>query len=386
MRGKEKVKKYIVFIISAAIISAIITGCTRPSLEEPGQVSVTSNEPLSYLLRVVPATVDTIMFSDIPVLSASEGQSIPSRQASQEERVAWWTSFERQLLAVYSAPAIDELWGFRGVDIQGILNWPPLQTTVLGGMFDTTAFREKMKSYGYNEESYLDYIVISGKPKPIGDLTEQTAGMMPRAYGVIDGMKVDGDTVNLIIMSTQGAGEDVLRVKASVEAMLESYHDKTTLAYMGGGITDLASSLGNVGSAFITKRSDLEEIWQKMDAIQKDKLKKAIGPGELDPYKGFAITYYKEGESRLLEFVLAYDSAAAAEANTETLRTRLAEAHSILYGTLSEIWIVRHVTAEGPYLRATVELVSQEGGKAIYLAGMIYAPDYWFLLPGAANE
>lgn len=378
-------KKYVVFIISMAIISATIAGCTRPSPEEQEQVSDMIDEPLSYMLRVVPATVDMIMFSDIPVLSASEGQSIPSRQASLEERVAWWTSFQRHLLAVYSAPAIDELWGFRAADIQGILNWPPLQTTVLGGMLDTTAFREKMKSYGYNEESYLDYIVVSGTPQPTGELTEQIAAMMPRAFGVIDGMEVEGETVNLIIMSAQSAN-DPLQAKTNIEAILKAHHDKTSLAYRNGGITDLANSVGKVGSAFITTRSDLEATWERMDTTQKDNLKTAIGPGELDPYNEFAITYRREGDGRLFEFIMAYDSAADAEANTETIRTRLAEAHSTIYGPLSDLWTVQDVVAEGRYLSAAVELIPQESGKPFYLTGMIYAPDYWFLLPGVANE
>jgi len=327
-------KEKLLILISAFLVtlSLVLAACSPSAPEEPTPIATESPtpslganaSPLVWLLHAVPAAADMIMFSDIPALSTYEGQAIPSRQASMQEKMEWWSTFQRYALGGIPYNGLPELWGFDGVDAQGLLTfWP---------------------------------------------------------------MKVDGDTVNLIIMSGQ-SGDDPLRAKANIEAVLKAYHDKTTLAYGSGGITALADSLGKVGSAFITTRSDLEETWQRMDAAQKDNLKTAIGPGELDPYNEFAITYRKEGDSPLLEFVLAYDSAAAAEANTETLRVRLSEARSVGYhAPLTDLWTVRYVTAEGRFLRATVELIPQENGNTIYLAGMIYLPDYWFLLPRLANE
>ncbi len=377
-------KKTAYIILLIALLTTIGSSCNiiTGDFSPPTDDKVVS--PLSWLLRAVPANADVIMYSDIPALSAGEGQAIPSRQATVKEKFTWWSTFQRYSLAGIPFNGIHEFWGFDGVDVQGVLTfWPPLPPiTVLGGNLDTTAFREKMRSYRYNEETYLDYTVIYGVPQPAGDLTEALAGMMPRAFGVIDGLEVGGDTVNLIIISGSDGADDPLPAKSHIDTVLKAFWDRTTLAYGSGGITALAESLGKVGSAFLTTRSDLEEIWRKMDAVQKDTLKAAIGPGELSPYDEFAITYRQERGSRLLEFVLSYDSAPAAVANVETLRTRLTEARSSYHTTpWADLWTVRDVAAAGSYLSATVELIPRDNGKYIYLTAMIYALDYWFLYP-----
>jgi len=145
-----------------------------------------------------------------------------------------------------------------------------------------------MGPYQYTEESYLGYTVISGMPQPASDLTEEMTGRLPRAYGVIDGMKVDGDTVNLIVMVNQEGENDSLQAKANVKAVLKAFHDRTALAYVSGGITDLANSLGKVGSAFITTYTGLLKIYQSFDSEQKEAVREAIGPGKLSPYNELA--------------------------------------------------------------------------------------------------
>ncbi len=377
-------KKTVYIITLVVLLPAIAGGCSVITGDFTPATHDKDVSPLSWLLRAVPATTDTIMYSDIPALSTGEGQAIPSRQASVKEKFEWWSTFQRYALTGIAFNGVHELWGFDGVDVQGLLTfWPPLPPiTVLGGNLDTAAFREKMKSYRYDEENYPDYTVIYGMPQPAGDLTESMAGMMPRAFGVIDGLEVDGEIVNLIIMTGSDGADDPLPAKSQVETVLKAYRDRTTLAYGSGGITALADSLGKVGSAFLTKRSDLKETWGRMDATQKDSLKTAIGPGELSPYNEFAITYRREGDRRLLEFVLSYDSAPAAQANAATLRARLTEARSVYQKTpLADLWKVGDVAAAGSYLCATVELIPRDIGTSINLTAMIYALDYWFLYP-----
>jgi hypothetical protein len=272
---------------------------TSPGSQSQSPVSATQSPtplpatPLSWLLRVVPSgKVKHLMYNDVPALSAYQNQAIPSRQASMEKKRDWWSTFQRDILASYSFPGVIDI----SIDIQGMLMVSP-QMTILGGHLDTAALQEKLKSYQYTEESYLGYPVLSGVPQSTIPVNPPLAEWMPRAFGIIDGIKTNGDIVSIILMSTNN---DVIQAKNAVQYILKSYQDKTTLAYKSGGITALANSLGLVGSAFITVDPGLENMLQ---GIAPEERERYIGPGKLSSYSQLAISFRKSGNDSIVEFI-----------------------------------------------------------------------------------
>lgn len=380
------------------------TSPSSPISSSPAKTTVPSGtvtthvSPISWLLRTVPSSVTTpLMYNNIPVLSAYEDVTIPARQDSQEEKTEWWRNFERSILYGYSFPGIVELWGFDNVDLQGILTFwteDSSSLTVLGGTLDTDAFREKMKSHQYVEEEFLGYPVLSGIPS--FDDSPALSDILPRAFGIIKGMEVNGGTVNLILMANRREDcllleDEVNQAKNAIKVALQAYHEKTSLAYQAGGITALASSLGDTGSVFVSSASDLS-FQTTVDGLRqqdRDKYKSYIGPGRLNPYEQMAITLKKNGEATYVTFILVYENQEQASKNIEVLEERLKSAQSVLQNkALSEYWTVQEVYTEGPYLQAIVKVNQPQptDGTGYFFVGSIWANDLWFLFPGSAES
>lgn len=353
--------------------SGVISASTTGSVKDAG--------PLSWLLRAVPAdNIKYLGYSDIPALSSYQGQPIPSHQASVRERIDWWTTIEREVLSGTSFPTIIEVWGFDAVDIKGSLTvWYQDQTSldIFIGNFDIPAFREKLESYQYQEESYLGYPVFTGVPPAAVDISPPLPAWFPRACGIIGDVEISGDKISFIILANTPEN-DKQKAENILQTALKAYQDKTALAYRSGGITDLANSLGRVGSAFIREDFSFELDLQHMPAAEREKF---TGPGELSPYERLAITYRKEGNEPIVEFILAYETNAIAESNIDTLQKRLNEGGSFTNKPLSEFWTVKDVKANGLFLVGAVELLEQASGRTISFGVMVFGGDYFFLAP-----
>jgi hypothetical protein len=366
-------------VFAVLTLMLVLGGIACGDNDKPSTNAAADSIPLLYMLRAVPAMdVSMLMYNDLTVLSEYNDVAPPASIAPREDKFAWWATFQNYLLRGYPLSAMTEVWGFDAVDVEGMLTvWvegTPL--TVLSGKLDTAAFRQKLGTYKYEEESLLGYPVYSGIPESEEELI---VNLLPRACSIIERVEVKGGTVALIIMA-ESADNNVALARSIVEAAVTGYHEKTSLAYETGGIAELAGSLGRVGSAFITDDSRYEKQLQESDPETSERLKSAAGPGELDPYTQLAITYRKDGADSIFEFTLAYDTPSAAEANAAALRQRLSEGRSLLYDrALAEYWTVREVKADGTFLHATVKVA--ETTHDVFYAGMIYARDLWFLYP-----
>jgi hypothetical protein len=372
--------------LTIMIISVLILGGVACS-NTPASANVST---LSSLLQVVPPSENIlIMYNNIPALSAYQNQNIPSRQASMEEKIQWWDTFQRDILSVYPNSGIVDLWGFDDVDLKGILtfwdsNSP--QVTVLSGNLDTGAFLNKMQSYQYTEDSYLGYTVLSGIPVINIGASSDLSNRMPRAYGIINGIKVNGETVNLILMVPPETENEVIPAKKAIEAALKSYHEKTSLGFQKDIITTLANSLGEVGAAQIMSASAFEQRYQELTVEPQNVIKSYIAPVELGRYNAFAITLSKDGNDSILTFSLAYDNNTEAKSNIDALRTRVSESRSMVFPRTplagpDGLWNVLEVKADSQFLRATVKRNESDGKPIISMPSMIWVSDYWFLYP-----
>lgn len=358
-----------------------------PGQTQASQVSATSAtaSPLNYLLQAVPAdNISSLMFNDIPYLSASQNQAIPSRDATPREKIDWWTTFQFYIITnSNSFPTVADVSGFDVVDLEGALTVMYRDQTTLNiyvGHLDITALREKLKPYQYTEESYLGYPIFYGIPQPTLDIGPLMADLSPRAFGVIEGVKTSGDTVSLIIRVNKTSGNDVIKAKNTIQSVLQAYQDKTTLAYRSGGLTALANSLGGVGAAFITEDPNPETGF--LEGMTPEKRESYVGPGKLTPYGRLAITQGKDKSDFVIDFILEYDSNATAQSNAETLQKRLSEAQSSIRNKpLSELWTVKEVKTMGPYLHGKVKQIERPNGTTEGLVGMVFAQDYLFLYP-----
>ena len=362
------------------------------STKYPIQTSNTSQSEtnsLFWMLRSVPSATGTqILYSDIPNLSDYQQRLVPPRQASQMEKTEWWNSFQNCILAGYPYATYTYIWGFDAVDLKGVLNiWnkgkPSM--TVLGGHLDTEAFRDKLKTYNYQEEKYLGFSVYSGDPQAVTkatlDVKPPLADWLPRAFGVIEGVEVNEDRFNLILMAA--ISEDVLESKNVIQTALKSYVDQTSLAFQTGEFTSLLISLTDIGSAFVSNLSDLpfEKIIQGMDPQQRDRLQAAIGPEKLSPYRIMAVTLRKIDTDYVFEFTLTYNTAAEAGKAASVLYQRLDEGRSLLTDKpLKDYWTLQESKAVGEQVKAVVKLSEQAAGKP-FLSGLITNTDYWFLYP-----
>ena len=134
------------------------TPSTKPtnSAASPGQTQASQvsasptpiNSPLNYLLQAVPAdNISFMTFNDIPYLSASQNQAIPSRDATPREKIDWWTTFQFYIITnSNSFPTVADVSGFDAVDLEGALTVMYRDQTSLniyGGHLVITALREK---------------------------------------------------------------------------------------------------------------------------------------------------------------------------------------------------------------------------------------------------
>ncbi len=396
-------KKILVSLLVIAVL-LFLMGCTSQS---PDGVSQAETAPLSWLLKFVPSTPgNQLAYNDIVTLSANQNTKVPSPLASSDEIVYWWVSIENHFFVKsYVAPLRMDIWGFNAMELEGfltVIGEKPIN--ILVGHLDTVAFREMLKSFQYTEESYLGFPIFSGIPQARSiesqTLDPRVFGVLPRAFGIIDGLQVNGDKVNVVLMVNVSTDkppvpDEVAQAKNVIQGVLKAYQEKPTLAYQTGGITAFAYSLGKVGSAFIANASDLrfDELIELLDRHpMKNIVELSIGPGKLSPYNQVAITFTQKGNDSLLEFILAYPDSNTAMANVSVLQSRLNESYtpySFEYvgkvGPFSQFWSVQSVKAEGSFLRAVVKLSEQAAGSYSFPKELIQY-DYLFLYPGSSDS
>jgi hypothetical protein len=411
----KKVKIIAFFTLIAMLL--VLLGCTSQSpievsqtptapLPNPIEVSQTPTAPLSWLLEFVPSTHgNQLVYNDILTLSAEHNVSVPSSWANDDEVVKWWVTIENHfLIKSYVAPLRMDIWGFNPLALEGFLTVIGKEpVTILVGHLDTVTFREMLLNFEYTEESYLGFPIFSGSPqlRSIGStLDPRILGVLPRAFSVIDGLSVNGDNVNAVIMANLSLDkppvpDEVTEAKKVIQSVLKAYNDKTTLAYQTGGITAFAYSLGKVGSAFIANASDLrfDELTELLSKHpMKNIVELSIGPGKLSPYTQLAITFTQKDNDSLLEFILAYPDSDTAIANVNVLQARLNESYTPYsfegvgkVGPFSQFWSVQSVQAEGALLRGVVKLTEQAASSYSFLKDLIQY-DYLFLYPGSSDS
>ena len=242
-------KKALTTSLMLVLISGI-SACTIITGEHDSPFTEGDGTPLTLMLHAVPpAGTTTLMYNDIPVLSDYHNYEVPARTASIEERVEWWTSIQNAILWGYPAPFVTELWGFDVVDVSGILTfWGDDPVTILSGDLNTAAFRQKLLSYGYEENTYLGLPVFSGIPEPNEDINFD---ILPRAFGIINGVRTGREPVNFIVMS-EGSGDDIEFARQSIETAIAAYRQKASLADTSHPLARLADAIGEVGAAYIS--------------------------------------------------------------------------------------------------------------------------------------
>jgi hypothetical protein len=350
----------------------------------------TTTSTLFSVLKVVPSSENVrLMYNHIPALSAYRNQRIPSHQASMDEKIQWWKTFQMDIISGYSYSGVVDFWGFDEVDLEEILTFGDSKTpqvTVLSGNLDTGSFLNKMKSYQYTEETYLGYTVLFGIPIVNIGSRSDISDKLPRAYGIINGIKVNGNTDNLILLVPQEMENDVISAKNTIEAALKSYHENTTLGFKKDVITTLTNSLGEVGAAYIMNAPAFEKMYQGLNVENKNVIQSYIAPVKLGKYDAFAITLRKNENDTMLTFSLAYENNTEAKSNIDALQARITESRSMVFPQKplagpDGLWDVLEVKADSQFLRATVKLNESNGKTAISMVTMIYTPEYWFLYP-----
>lgn len=371
-------------IILAAVLLLAVSSCnnTADPSSLPEESPDANASPLTVMLRAVPRKAGTeLLYNDLVALSDYENVTIPSREASLDEKMKWWRAIQDSILFGYSYPVSAEVWGFDSTEVKAILTVtgdPSL--TILYGNLDTAALRQKLNTYGYKEEQYLGHSVFVWTP----DATDEVLRLLPRAFGIIADVEAVADSAILVLMAGSGNSEaGVTTARDVVEAALAAYEEGTGLAYGTSGIASLAQSLGGAGSAFLTEDPRFEQTMQAIDSEEREKVRLAIGPGTIDNYSEsapeVAIAYSKKGESYIIDFYLAL-GAPMAELSVPVLERRLKEGRSYtLDEPLTELWSVLEVQSEGPHLHATVELTEQTARDSDFFGRMIYTRDYWFL-------
>jgi len=393
-------KRILVWLPLILTLLLALAGCNSgipaTSPGKPAQTPILGTTPLTWLLQAVSQdTSSYITYHDVRTISAFQKQTIPPREASMQEKAAWWTAIQQYAIAGHSFPTSPEIWGFDDVDQEGSL-WiylGPQQLSLVMGKLDTMAFREKMKSYQYIEEDYLGYPVISGTPH-YPEPNYHMDDLLPRAYGVIDGIPTNSGAMNLVIIPERRDDyllleDEVGEVKTAIQSVIKAYHDKTSLAYQTGGITTLASRMETVGSAILANPNDLQfDEWLDLKGLSPQQLKEEkafyIGPGTLSPYSQVAFTQTKVGSDRIIKFILTYSDSTTARKNVPVLEERLKSGHSLLWNKpLTDYWTVQEVTTDGSYLEATVRINEPQpkDGTGYSVGISVFTGDYWFLYP-----
>jgi hypothetical protein len=367
----------------ALLISLLLLGSNSCSIIT-GDFGATPEDeasgPLSLMLRAVPSTgTITLMYNNLTILSTYENVVIPSRQTSRQEKLDWWASIQDYILYGYPAPVVTEIWGFDVVNVAGMLTWwGDGLVTILSGDLDTDAFRRKLLSYGYKETTYLGSPVFTGIPEPNEDFD---LGILPQGFGIINGAGTGDETTDFILMTEPG-GNNIEFARQSIEAAIAAYRQKTSLADKPNSLTKLAAYVGEAGAAFITSDTLFTLALEHVTAAQAEWMREAAGPGKLDPYGGMGITYRKDGNNQILEFILDYNDGMAAATNAATLEERLSESRSLMFDMpFGQIWDILEVVNDGPFLRATASLRETVPQEKLFFVVLVYTLDFWFLYP-----
>jgi hypothetical protein len=386
--------KLIITLILLLSIGAAAFGCEAASVPSTSPIltpsqsagtttsTPTTASPLSWLLQAVPAgDIVNLTYNDIEALSASQSQAIPPDAASLQEKIKWWTTFQNYVVAGQTYYTVTDIF-FDIVNLKGALTvWYQDQSSIgiSGGRLDLAALRETLKPYQYTEEDYLGCLIFSRGQQPAVDAQPSWSMWLPPIFAVVEDVKNAEGAVSLIITAGNSGDNDVSKAKSTIQSALKSYQDKKTLAYQSTAITPLINSLGQVGSAYISQDTSLQE---ELQGIKPEETASYIGTGKLDPYGRLAITFRKDGNDSILEFILGYDTNAIAQSNVSTLEKRLSSGRRMITAQpVSQVWKVREVKAIGPFLHATVQLVEQPNGKMLNLANMLFMKDYLFLAP-----
>ena len=217
--------------------------------------------------------------------------------------------------------------------------------------------------------------------------TDEVVRLLPRAIGVIDGVMVEGEPLTLIVM----AGLDSQSIGASeceelVKTSIEVYQEGTSLAGGTGGVSAIAWHISKAGGAYFSDGPDYKQIMDSLTLEDRERARECVGPGNLQGYTEYdpaiAIVYRRENGHDTLEFVLWMPSVSA-ETNRAVMKRRLTEGRSYtLDKSLSELFSIQEVEANGPHLRASVKLIGEAAQNPRFFVNLVYTRDYWFLRPG----
>ena len=355
-----------------------------PPPNSPLPVLDPEDNPLPRLLQFVPGPGDfDLTFYDIPAISFDRRLAVPPPESHPYYKDKWWSAIAEM------GPGIvrDDTWEIDPTGIQGVLQvFGPPTLEIIGGHIDTAGMRQKLQEYRYSRETYRGCDVFSADPEAVEGISTGFSMSLPQAVGIIEDVTVGQDSYTVILMVNDIFDKDVSRARETVETAIKTYRDNTSPGFQTGPAAEIARSLGRTGSLFITEDGGFggfEKRLQETRPENLESLRRAIGPGNLGPYRHLAAAYRGYNFTASVEFVLAYDDPAAARENVEPLRERLTKGR--IYGPdmpLTQVWKVQEVRTEGRLLRATVKLTGEE---IFYnLSGMIYT--LWYLYPGCEGE
>jgi len=378
-----------VLLVCFSVLILLCQSCssvaTTTGSSGPGDSTI--DELLITLLGTVPfETTGDIVYNNLLVLSEEHGVQIPAAEASFEEKSEWWRVIQDNILYGFPYPIAPDVWGFDATNIDAMLTlFDGTGVTVLAGDPNVAKVVEKFRYYNYRETQYRNMPVFVWTPES----TDEVVRLLPRAIGVIDGVMVEGEPLTLIVMAGLaspgiGASECEELVKISIEA----YQEGTSLANGTWGVSAIARHIGKAGGAYFSDNPDpvFKQITDSMTIEDRERARECVGPGNLQDYSeddpSIAIVYRRENGHDILEFVLWMPSASA-EANKAVMKRRLTEGRSYtLDKSLSELFSIQEVEADGPHLRASVKLIGEAAQNPRFFVNLVYTRDYWFLRPG----
>jgi len=370
--------------LSVILMCLLLSATSCRSSTAPAEIT-SETDPLLSMLRAIPQSEEWSFACDnLMRLSEYEGVDIPSRKASLEEKMEWYTAIQDNMVAGLSMPVAD-FWGFDFTDIHSQLwQFGESSLRIITGDMDTEGLAEKLRGYNYSESEYRNIPIFAGTPDESNDLSVQR--FLPRAFAIIE----HDESAVLIIMAGDGdLGVTASEAEAIVKASIDAYMDDESLAD-GRDLTEMVTLLGQTGAAYFSDAVSFEQRVDRLSdeiAATGDNIGSYVGPGHLTPYSAYAIAYRKENNSDILEFVLAYNEAATARHNLPVVEQRLGGGRSLMHSTpLTGYNRVREVTADGRLLRVTIELISEARQNPLFLKDIIWMSDYLFLAPGEYGD
>lgn len=362
-------------------------GCARST----GTTAATTETPLNLMLRAVaPDNLTTVMYDNIAEVSAYNGQTVPSFEASQDDKNTWWQKIQGEMLFSFPAPVFSDFWGFDATQITASLTaWSDLvdstaSLTIAYGTPAIAAFGEKLQSYGYQKETYRGQTIYTGTPNTGDSGADQ---MLGAAYGVITPV-VSGDHPTSMILMTSTGNQDLAATRQTVQGAIDAYVDKTAIGYTDNTLGLTARAIGTAGNVFILDGQSYLSYSATLRTQVEDVVQRAVGPGNLDNFRDMAVAYRQDAQGSYLDFILEFDTADLAAANRDVLSGRLSGGRKILPEPdqpNSTYWSVVSITADGPTLTGTVRLTDALLQRDAFLSEMIYTLDFWFLHPGQFN-